>query len=84
MATWRTMSASDVDAALRVADEVHPDLPEGDYVFAERSSLFPEGCLVLVEAGKVCGYTLSHPIRHRQPPALDSLLGEIAADADQY
>jgi GNAT superfamily N-acetyltransferase len=25
-----------------------------------------------------------HPIRYRQPPALDHLLGEIAEDADQY
>ena len=27
---------------------------------------------------------MSHFIRNRQPPALDSLLGEIAPDAGQY
>ena len=84
MAVWRQMTVNDVDGLLRVADEVHPDLPEGAHVFAERVYLFPEGCLVLVENEKVCGYAISHPIRQRQPPALDSLLGKIAPDADQY
>lgn len=78
------MSVGDVNGLLRVADEVHPDLPESDLVFAERVKLFPDGCLVLVEGNEVCGYAISHPIRHRQPPALDSLLKEIAPDADQY
>lgn len=84
MAAWRKMSVSDIEGLLRVADEIHPDLPESDYVYAERMKLFPGGCLVLVEGEEVCGYAISHPIRHRQPPVLDSLLGEIAPDADQY
>jgi GNAT superfamily N-acetyltransferase len=68
----------------RVADEVHPDLPEGDHIFTKHVKLFPAGCLVLVEGDAVCGYAISHPIRDRQPPALDSLLGAIAPDANQY
>jgi GNAT superfamily N-acetyltransferase len=84
MATWRTMTVSDIKGLLRVADDVHPDLPESDPVFTERVRLFPEGTLVLVENNEVCGYIISHPICNRQPPALDSLLGEIAPDADQY
>lgn len=84
MTAWREMSVSDIEGLVRVADEIHPDLPEGDHVFTERMKLFPEGCLVLVEGDEVCGYAISHPIRHRQPPALDSLLGEIAPDANQY
>ncbi|MCJ1316781.1 hypothetical protein MMC15_002102 [Xylographa vitiligo] len=84
MAAWRKMSVNDVDGVLRIADVIHPDLPESDYVFAERAKLFPEGCLVLVKDDEVCGYALSHPIRFHQPPALDSLLGNIAPDADQY
>ncbi|RDL38243.1 putative gcn5-related n-acetyltransferase protein [Venustampulla echinocandica] len=86
MAAWRKMSVGDIKGLLRVADEIHPDLPEGEHVFAERVKLFPDGCLVLKEGDKneICGYAISHPIRHRQPPALDSLLGEIAPDADQY
>lgn len=33
---------------------------------------------------KLCGYVISHPIRRRCPPPLDTLLGEIPEDADQY
>lgn len=84
IAAWRKMSVRDVEGLLRVADKIHPDLPESDHVFTERVKLFPEGCLVLVEGDEVCGYAISHPIRRHQPPALDSLLGKIAPDADQY
>lgn len=85
-AVWREMTIDDIESLVRVADRIHPDLPESDEVFAERVKLFPEGCLALVEGdeNKLCGYAISHPIRRRQPPALDSLLGEIAPDADQY
>lgn len=84
MATWRTMTADDIPQVVQVADQIHPDLPESDFVFAERVKLFPEGCLILARGFSVLGYAVSHPIRHAQPPALDSLLGEIASDADQY
>jgi ribosomal protein S18 acetylase RimI-like enzyme len=84
-AVWRPLSASDIKSLVRVADKVHPDLPESDEVFAERVKLFPQGCQGLVNSsGELCGYTISHPIRYRQPPALDQLLGEIAPNADQY
>ncbi|KAJ9161779.1 Acyl-CoA N-acyltransferase [Coniochaeta hoffmannii] len=82
--SWRHMTPSDLHSVLRISQQVHPSLPESEAVFAERLDLFPEGCLVLVQDDEVCGYAISHPIRHRQPPALDSLLGDIAPDADQY
>lgn len=78
------MSIGDIEGVLRVADTVHPNLPESEVVFTERMKLFPEGCLVLVNGDVVCGYVISHPIRHGHPPALDSLLGEIATNADQF
>lgn len=78
------MTMGDIKGVLQVADEVHPDLPESEDVFVERLDLFPEGCLVLVQNDQIGGYAISHPIRHCQPPDLDSLLGEIAADADQF
>lgn len=84
MATWRRMSVSDAPGLLRIADEIHPGLPEGSHVFTERATLFPEGCLVLAQGDDLCGYAISHPIRHCQPPALDSVLGEIPLNADQY
>ena len=84
--SWREISAKDIKSLARVADKIHTDLPESDGVFAERVKLFPEGCLGLVEdtSNELCGYAISHPIRRLQPPSLDSLLGEIASDVDQY
>lgn len=87
-AAWRKMSNDDMKGLLRVADEIHFDLPEGEHVFTERLKLFPDGCFVLTEGDKneVCGYAISHPIYHRQPPPLNGLLGgiDIAPGADQY
>ncbi|KAK1835864.1 acyl-CoA N-acyltransferase [Podospora conica] len=87
MPTWRPTTPSDIPHVLRVADLSHPTLPESASVFAERACLFPAGSLVLAsdsDPTKIHGYAVSHPIRHGEPPALDSLLGEIAADADAY
>ena len=85
-ASWRELSINDIKSLARVADTIHPGLPESDEVFSERVSLFPEGCLALLSGNgnSLCGYAISHPIRRRQPPALNSLLGRIASDADQY
>ena len=91
MAAWRPMTSADVNGVLQVADAVHPDLPEGPHIFAERLRLFPEGCLVLSRpdeegGGGVSGYAVSHPICRDAPPALNRPLdgGALAPDADQY
>ncbi|ORY19907.1 hypothetical protein BCR34DRAFT_471509 [Clohesyomyces aquaticus] len=85
-ASWRSLSLDDIPSLISVADEIHADLPEDHEVFAERVKLFPEGCFALVDAKDdgLCGYAISHPIRRRHPPILNSLLGEIVPDADQY
>ncbi|KAL2193290.1 hypothetical protein P885DRAFT_81372 [Corynascus similis CBS 632.67] len=92
MATWHSMTEHDIPDVMRVADEVHHNLPEQESTFRERLSLFPEGCMVLVREEEkdnhvlpvVGGYLISFPIRHGKPPALDQPLGEIPPDADQY
>ena len=84
MALWRQMSELDVDSLLHVADVIHPGLPESRDIFLERLRLFPQGCLVLVKDNKIVGYAISHPIRQRQLPALDTLLGQVSPEADQY
>lgn len=81
---WRPATASDVPGIIIVGDHVHSSLPEGAEVFTERIKLFPEGCLVLTEGDKIYGYAISHPILWAHPPALDSLLGEMAPEADAY
>ena len=79
------MTTNDIDFVPRIAEQIHTDLPESDAVFAERPKLFPSGCLMLEgDDQKPCGYKISHPIRSNHPPALDTLLGEIPSDADQY
>jgi GNAT superfamily N-acetyltransferase len=84
--TWRPLTLPDLTALIRIADQIHPDLPERPAIFAERITLFPHGCLALVlpSTNELCGYAISHPIRGRAPPALDILLGALAPGADQY
>lgn len=83
---WRELTAIDVEALLRIAAQIHPGLPESAEVFAERINLFPQGCLALVntKTGILVGYAISHPIKYRQPPALDTLLGHVALGAEEY
>ncbi|KAI8943188.1 hypothetical protein NX059_012512 [Plenodomus lindquistii] len=93
--TWRALSPTDIPNLIHLAQTIHKDLPERDAVFAEKIALFPSGCLGLFlqnnnsqeeeeEEEEFSGYIISHPIRKGRPPALDSFLGEIASDADQY
>lgn len=84
MPEWRPMREHDLAAVLDVANAVHQGLPEREVVFAERLSLFPEGCLVLSGGTTVEGYAVSHPIRRFRPPALDTLLGGLPHHADDY
>ena len=85
MPTWRPLTPNDITGLMQVANEIHPGLPERPEVFINRIALFPAGCLALEdEDGRLCGYAISHPIRRRCPPALDSVLFEIPADADHY
>src|SRR5690348_12245337 len=80
---WRPMMAADLAAVERVAEIVHPLYPESEEVPRERLSLFPAGCLIAERApGEVLGYAVSHPGLLGRPPALDSRLGELPADAD--
>ncbi|KAK4442716.1 acyl-CoA n-acyltransferase [Podospora aff. communis PSN243] len=83
---WRPMSPADIPTLLPIANKIHAALPESPPIYTERIRLFPDGCLILSDdtTGKIGGYTISHPIRKDQPPALDSLLGSIPEDADQF
>ncbi|KAK4142720.1 acyl-CoA N-acyltransferase [Dichotomopilus funicola] len=91
---WRPMTEADIPGVMRVADEIHRDLPEDECVFRERLHLFPQGCMVLAssEPGRaeaeqiIGGYVISFPIRRGKPPALNEMLGGgwITDDADQY
>ena len=75
--SWRVATTDDLAAIDRIAGEVHVSLPERPVVFAEKQSLFPEGCFVLIEARAVIGYGLCHPWTLNNIPALDSFLGTV-------
>lgn len=79
---WRPMAAGDLDAVMGIAAVVHPSYPERREVFAERLALFPDGCLIAVVEGTLAGYAVTHPAVVGRPPGLDTLLGELPADAD--
>jgi ribosomal protein S18 acetylase RimI-like enzyme len=85
-ATWRALTLADIPNLILIANACHPSLPESPSVFSERIHLYPSGCLALAnnETDELFGYAISHPIRRRCPPALDSMLGAIPPDADQY
>lgn len=81
---WLAMAAADLPAVVTIAAQIHPGYPEHEAVFAERLALHPAGCLVLAGGDGPGGYSLSHPWRLGQVPALDSLLGALPADADTF
>lgn len=81
---WRNMTAFDLTAVDAIANQVHPDFFEASDVLAERQALYPNGCYLLEIGERPAGYVLSHPWRRGSLPALNTLLGELPADADTY
>lgn len=82
---WRAMTTGDLPRVAEIADAVHPGFPERAEVFAERLTLYPAGCHVLVASeGALAGYVVSHPWHDRAPPALDTLLGALPAKPSTF
>jgi Acetyltransferase (GNAT) family len=79
---WRPASVGDLDAINQIADSIHPDLRERPEVFAEKLSLFPEGCFALSWRTEVVGYGLSHPWKRDSIPPLDTFLTQLPVDAN--
>jgi GNAT superfamily N-acetyltransferase len=78
------MTAYDLPAVEKIATVVHPAFHESSDVLAERQRLYHNGCYLFEIGEKPAGYVLSHPWREGAPPALNSMLGEIPADAATY
>lgn len=81
---WRAMSGYDLGAVFDIANRVHPGFFEAEAVLAEKFELYRNGCYLLEVSEKPAGYVLSHPWKLGSLPALDTLLGEIPADADTF
>ncbi len=76
------MTRGDLPALLRLADRVHPDLPEPIGIFAERLRLSPATCLTLEAAGALQGYAVAHPWVSGPAPELAALLGVLPVRSD--
>lgn len=83
-AVWRRMTEADLPAVPPISDVVHGQYTERLEVFAERLTLYPQGCFVLEKEGEIIGYLVTHPWHEYQPVDLDVLLGEIPAETDTY
>jgi GNAT superfamily N-acetyltransferase len=81
---WRALTTLDLPAVEAIAAKVHPAFSEDLAVFAERLRLYADGARLLELDGVASGYILSHPWRLKAPPALNSPLNAIPADADTY
>ena len=81
---WRPMTTGDLAAVEAIAAIVHPGFFERPEIFAECLRLYPQGARLLARGETALGYELSHPWRDQAVPALDSLLGELPAGAQNY
>ncbi len=78
------MSAADLPAVNALAARIHPSFPEDEAVFTERLRLYPDGCRVFERGSGIEAYVVSHPWLAIEPPALNSLLGELPAAPSTY
>lgn len=78
------MLSTDLPTVKAISDAVHGGYTEDEAIYAERLKLHSSGCRIFEQHGEPLGYCIAHPWRHERPPALNSLLGRIPADADIY
>lgn len=81
---WRPMTTGDLDGVCTVAAVGFPDHFEDRDCFADRLSLYPEGCRVLNDGDRVLGYRIAYPSRRGSIPPLNSRLSALPADADVF
>lgn len=74
---WRLARPSDLSTINRIADSIHTGLPERPEILAEKTKLFPEGCMLFDDDGIAVGYGISHPWILDNIPALDSFLRNL-------
>lgn len=80
--SWVPLRVEDVSDVVRIADQLHPGLPERPEVYGEKIRLAPETCRKLVRHGVCLGYGIAHPWRLNAIPPLDTLLDELPTDPD--
>jgi GNAT superfamily N-acetyltransferase len=81
---WRPMLPGDLAVVEAIAGMVHPGFFEAPEVFAEKLSLYPEGCHLLEIGGEPAGYVFAHPWRDDEAPALNAPLGSVPVEAGSF
>jgi hypothetical protein len=71
---WVPLSETHIETAVRIASEIHPELPERAEVFLEKMKLFPPGRRQLSNNVNIYGYGISHPWTLYDIPSLDTFL----------
>jgi hypothetical protein len=71
---WVPLLNLDLHSVNQIADHVHTSLPERPDVFAEKLSLFPQGCRKLLLDNRSVGYGISHSWVLNSIPPLDEFL----------
>lgn len=79
---WRRAGPEDAEAIGHLSLQILGDLGEPAEIFAERISLCPEGCHVLMSGQDMLGHAIAHPWLRGEPPAMNQMLGSLPPDAD--
>jgi hypothetical protein len=82
LSEWVALSSDDLPTIDRIANLIHPTLPERIEVLAEKSALYPEGCMKLSRKGETLGYAFAHPWKTGDIPFLDTFLHALPDSAD--
>lgn len=72
MNIWTPLEERHLPEVDRIADLLHPDLPEGPHVFRNRLEVFPRGCLALGDPPM--GYCIMHPYALGEVPRLNATI----------
>lgn len=82
--TWRPMRVEDIPAVTEIADIVHGEYTEPATVYAERQSLYPDGCQTFILDGRIAGFLISHPWHRGAVPKIGAMLCALPIEADIY
>lgn len=83
--TLRHLQHHDCQSVLAIQSACYPDhLIESSEALLAKCKLSPESCWLAEHEGAALGYLFSHPWHDKSPPALDSPLTALPAEADTF
>jgi ribosomal protein S18 acetylase RimI-like enzyme len=79
---WLPLLPADIESVKRIADVVHPTLPESKEVFLEKVILHPLGCRKLIYDNILSGYGICHPWKLYSVPRVDCFINTLPPHPD--